>query len=498
MLRSINLIGICIFLLSCAEGTNFSMPELALVDFAIANDMLRDSVDHKLDLDIENPPNPKDSDVDREVGFSQIAPFMVEASKQCNLYAIDPNDSNCEFVLTKQVISFYKECQNDNAIMLYQTETNPSQYDLIIYQKAESLIYRSTIDINESGQNLNLKVADVICDQNDILLHLSPNEISDMPVHQIMHLRLPELKSIPIDMNLEIQRNFIKSPEASMNSKLFNQAIHRFQSLIPCSTSLDFNDQFLIYTPSDYAAADLATQDLSLKPVHLTGINTDDLRNMRNIRLNQEVVSYMTSLTHPNVKHLKIFGLDENGGDFEPSNIREIDLSHIFGSDQIPEIMASNDYILYLLDQNLWYSQTIRDQNIPSKIKEISLPKPVLGFKTKHVFHMYKHFIVYEDPNFTQPSFISGMTTFTFSFLKIYDLKNQREINLKNTDDSSVNLNEFPFVQQQEDQDGNQLIKAESKMFIDEDQSSYYINFVDSFDSLPKVIRYAFAEIEQP
>jgi hypothetical protein len=497
MLRSVNLIGICIFLLSCADGTNFSMSETPFVDFAIPDHMLRDVVDLDLDSGIYVP-NVIDSSIDASgTGFSPTVPFMIEASKQCNLYAIDPNDANCEFVLTKQVISFYKECQNDNVIMLYQTETNLSQYNLIIYQKAESLTYRSTIDINEAGQNLNLKVADVICDQNDILLHLSPNEISDESIHQIMHLRLPELKSTSLGSIPEIQRNFIKSPESAMNSTLFNQAIHRFQSLIPCSTSLDFNDQFLIYTPSDYADANLATQNLSLKPVHLRGINTDDLRNIRNIRLNNEVVSYMTSLTHPNVKYLKIFGLDENGDRFEPSAIREIDLSHIFGNDQIPEIIASNDYILYLLNQNIWYSQTIRDQNTPSKIKEISLPKPVLGFKTKRIFHMYKHFIVYEDPNFTQPSFTYGTTTFTFSFLKIYNLKNQREISLKNTDDSSFNINEFPFVQQQEDLDGNQLIKAESKMFIDEDQSSYYINFIDRFASLPKVIRYAFAEIEQ-
>jgi hypothetical protein len=424
--------------------------------------------------------------------------------------------NRCEFIKSSSSIKFLKVCDDQKAVILYQDnqddQTLASEYYLVIYQKTEKVSYRTKVDVKEVNldvENLGTpQIGHVICDRNNVLLHLRTLTRNQGPIDQIMHLRLPnELKAYE-----ELERAFIKSPELGEDSSAFNQPIRNFQSLIPCSTSLLLNEGFFSYTPPVDEMTPLATQDLRLKRLDLSGLENYDLSRLKQIRLNDEVISYVTSFDR-SIKKIILFRQSENANDFR-ADIDDISLSDILGPDDDPELFASEKYLLYhlkkpdptkleLTQSSLWYSETLRDgEGVTSKIKAISRPRPISNLKTDYIFHTYQQFIVYEDPYLTTKLTIDpekGEVLFR-SFLKIYDLKNNQEISLKNVDgmlNARDTSEEFPIVTRTEDKDGNPLITPESRIFIDEDDNSYYINVVSSSPSSPKIYRYAFSGIDR-
>ncbi len=447
----------------------------------------------------ENPPNGPNH-------------FQLETPISCNFDITDQelNEeiseeiNRCEFFSSSSSIEFLKVCDDQKAVILYQDDqTLASEYYLMIYQKTKKVSYRTKIDLKDSNfdiQDLGTpKIGHVICDRNNVLLHLRTVTRNQYPIDQIMHLRLPnELKVYE-----DIQRAFIKSPEMDQNSSAFNQPIRNFQSLIPCSTSLLLNEGFFSYTPPVDEINALATQDLRLKRLDLSGLDGYDLSKIKQIRLNDEVISYVSSFDG-SIKKIMLFRQSENANDFR-ANIDDISLSDLLGPNDDPELLATEKYLLYYFDSNLWYSETLRDgEGVTSKITAISKPRPISNFKTNYIFHAYKQFIVYEDPYLTPMPTTNEIdqSIIINSFLKIYDLQNQREINLRNMDDtlnnSKTNENGFPFVQRQEDAYGNQLITPESRIFIDEDDNSYYINIVHTTSSgIPKIYKYAFTGVDR-
>jgi hypothetical protein len=371
----------------------------------------------------------------------------------------------------------------------------------MIYQKTEKVSYRTKVDLKDSNfdiQDLGTpKIGHVICDRNNVLLHLRTVTRNQYPIDQIMHLRLPnELKAYE-----DIERAFIKSPEMDQNSSAFNQPIRNFQSLIPCSTSLLLNEGFFSYTPPVDEITPLATQDLRLKRLDLSGLDNYDLSKIKQIRLNDEVISYVTSFDR-SIKKIMLFRQSENTNDFR-ANIDDISLSDLLGPNDDPELFATEKYLLYYFDSNLWYSETLRDgEGVTSKITAISKPRPISNLKTNYIFHAYQQFIVYEDPDLTSKVTIDPMKGEVLfrSFLKIYDLKNKQEINLKNVDgmlNTTNSSDEFPIVTRKE-VDGNPTITPESRIFIDEDDNSYYINIVHTASSgIPKIYKYAFTGVDR-
>ncbi len=440
--------------------------------------------------------------------------FQLEAPKACNFDITDQElnedmseDINrCEFFGSSTAIEFLKVCDDQKAVILYQDDqTLASEYHLVIYQKAEKVSYKTKVDVKDPDLNIqNLgtpKLGHVICDRNNVLLHLRAPTTNQGSIDQIMHLRLPnELKAY-----VKLEHAFIKSPEMGQNSSAFNQPIRNFQSLIPSSTSLLLNEGFFSYTPPVDEITPLNTQDLSLKRLDLSGLDNYDLSKLKQIRLNDEVITYVTTFDR-SIKKIMLFRQSENANDFR-ADIDDISLSDILDPNDDPELFATEKYLLYYLkkpnSQSLWYSETLRDgEGVTSKIKAISRPRPISNLKTEYIFHAYQQFIVYEDPNLTTKvtiDAVKGEVLFR-SFLKIYDLKNNQEISLKNVDrmlNTRETSEEFPIVIRTEDKDGNPLITPESRIFIDEDDNSYYINVVSSSPSGPKIYKYAFKGIDR-
>jgi hypothetical protein len=512
-------------------------------------DALIDVTSGSLDANLGDPP---------PVGKDGEEYFSLSQSKPCDIYGQDPNLNDCEFINTSNKdIDFFKSCDDGNMIMLYQKEN--SIYYLVVYSKANSLTYRATINIdpsqstqerqgsNEENQQdaglsldaslvldagldldaslvldaalsldaavqqdaqlpssdmtINMStpsdygIGHVICDRNDILLHLSkPSGMLDKTIDRIMHLRIPA-NLAEATLPVTIEYSFVQSPEATPTADQFNQSIRNFQSLIPCSTALDLEEGFFTYTPGRISTKIDQTTNLSLDRINFANLEGYDLASMINLRLNAQVIRYAQKLDQSEKKVI-LYTPSENDNIYNVQT--EISLSSIVNDNQKVQMFASENYILYAVKENItnprvinqeieviksiWYSETQRDgKGTSSKITAISLPKPVLNItSTDYIFSMYKQFVIYEDTAYSDYDSTDG--SIEKSFVKIYDLKNQVSINLKNTDEDDPTQHEgnFPFIERED---------AETRIFIDEFNNSYYINVVSNSSS-SKISKY--------
>ncbi len=422
------------------------------------------------------------------VSAGTFAPEAIE-NTDITFKIINHTDSfNCTKSTSCNLL-FTRSCGDEKYLHLINQYQDPNQNQLILFKRNEidnAINYYYSVDLDLgifqsvptwSG---DINIQGIICDQNNIIVHLNSNSI-------IHFVYTPKNTTDEfIDTDSELKGNFIVNADHSKDNATWGDNLSNLHSAIAHSTA------FFVGNSETYMQYD---QDINHHQANVISFDKQEsLINPRFIALQSQLLVYANDEEGQPFLSLLNKSIDQENN-FTSSGSKTIkyeEAKKIVLNDTLKKenqdvrILANHSNVIwwkYATDTEKvlsWRSDMIVEND---EIQDISRPQPIVGLDGFEIIANIGQFVLYQKTQAEDEN--------EFAIVGIYDLKNQMDISLVPDDKTSQNVldeKQFPAIQKK-------YLDKEKYLYLEQIDQKYYISYVQGKDENFTLERRLFADL---